>query len=87
MLEFFAGDEALKGLSLSGRLTKVAKVAEFLEAHPKLASLMGVSLSQGAVGTAQGLAHGETPDQALSTGAVTGVRTDVLPHNERVSDV
>lgn len=73
--EFLAGDEALKGLALSDRLAKTAKIAKVLEENPKLAALAHAGITamrQGTVAGAQGLAHGSTPDQALHQGELAG---------------
>ncbi len=72
VLEFMAGDEALKGLSVAEKLKQLAPVAAMLEKYPRLANILGTAIRQGAVGTAQGLAHGETPGDAVESGAVTG---------------
>jgi len=75
VLEFMTGDEALKSLGLSAKLTKLKKVAEFIEEYPRLAKAMHIganAMRQGTVGGAQTLAHGGTPEQALTTGVVTG---------------
>jgi hypothetical protein len=81
VLEFLAGDEVLKTLSVAQRLKKMLGAAEFLEKYPVLARLAKIganSVRQGTVGAAQGIAHGETPDEALETGAVTGATGGVL---------
>src|ERR1051326_2508083 len=65
--EFFLMDEGLKALSVAERLGLAAKVAKLAESHPAVAKLIGLGLNAvrtGSVGTAQGLAHGETAGQA-----------------------
>jgi hypothetical protein len=77
ILEFIAGDEALKGLSLAERLGTAAKIAKFAETSPRVAKALEIGMTavrQGAVGGAQTLAKGGTPTQAAeSAGVVTGV--------------
>ena len=75
VLEFMTGDEALKSLGLSAKLSKLKKVAEFIEEYPRLAKAMHIganAMRQGTVGGAQTLVHGGTPGEALATGVVTG---------------
>ena len=76
VLEFVLGDEVLKGTSLAEQIGIAGKVTKVLEEHPALAKLVQVgaaALRQGAVGTAQGLAHGATPGQAVEQGGIAGV--------------
>lgn len=77
ILEFVAGDEALKGLSLAERLGAAAKLAKIAETSPKWAKALDIgmtALRQGAVGGAQALAKGGTPTEAAeSAGVVSGV--------------
>jgi hypothetical protein len=70
--EFFTGDEALKGLSIAERLGLASKVAKLAESNPVVYRIIGHGLNAvrgGAVTTAQQLAHGATPTEALETGA------------------
>jgi hypothetical protein len=73
VLEFIAGDEALKGLTWAQKLQKMSKIAELLEAHPYLKGLAQIgfnSLRQGTVAGAQTLAHtGDVEQAAESAGA------------------
>jgi hypothetical protein len=71
--EFFLGDEALKGLSLAERAGLLSKVAKMAEAHPVIANILDKGLRAFTVSTGQELLHGQTPSQALETGATTGV--------------
>jgi hypothetical protein len=77
ILEFIAGDEALKGLSLAEKLGMASKLAKLAETSPKWAKALDIgmtALRQGAVGGTQTLAHGGTPSQAAeSAGIVSGV--------------
>jgi hypothetical protein len=71
--EFAIGEEALKGLSLSQKLTKMAPIVKQLEKYPKLAHALGAAMRQGTVATGQGLAHGEDAGTALEQGGVTAL--------------
>jgi hypothetical protein len=83
ILEFAGGEEALKGLSLAAKLGKLTKVAQFLEANPRLAQAahiggnilrsgtVGAALRSGTVGAAQGAAKGASEGDATG-GAVGG---------------
>ncbi len=68
VMEFMAGDEALKGLSVGDKLKKMGTVAKFIEDHPFMAKLIGSSARNAAVAGAQTAAHG----QDFSSGAITG---------------
>jgi hypothetical protein len=70
ILEFAAGDEALKGASFLTKMKELAPVAKALENSPIATRIIGNALRQGAVGTAQAAGHGATPGQALGTGAI-----------------
>src|SRR5437016_5089157 len=84
VLEFMAGDEALKSLSLGQKYTKLAKIATLLEEHPALAKAVeigGNAIRAGAVGGTQTLAHGGTPEEAAASaagGAVGSAATEGL---------
>jgi hypothetical protein len=81
VMEFLAGDEALKGLSWAEKFKKMAKVAEILETHPTLgkAAIVGFnSLRTGVVGAGQATLHGATPGEAAQTGALAGVTGGAL---------
>jgi len=69
------GDEALKGLSLADKLKLGAKIVKVAEAHPFAARIINAGLNAvrtGTVGSVQAAAHGASPDEALTTGAVAG---------------
>jgi len=70
--EFFLGDEAVKGLSISERLGMAQKVMKISAEHPFIAKALAVgmkALRQGSVGAGAALVKGATPGQALETGA------------------
>lgn len=73
--EFFMGDEALKGLSIAERMGLGAKVAKLAESNPVIAKIIDAGLKAvrtGTVGTVQAAAHGATPGDSLTSGAVAG---------------
>lgn len=75
VLEFFMGDEALKGASMAEKLKQATKLAEFMESSPRLAAALttGIgALRMGAVSAAGTLAHGGSGEGALKSGLVTG---------------
>lgn len=77
ILEFASGEEALKSLSLAGRLSKLKKVADVIEEYPRLAKAMHIGtniMRSAAVGGVQGGVKGAEEDQALSgaTGGAIG---------------
>ncbi len=81
VLEFIAGDQALKGLSWAQKFAKMGKLADILEAHPSLAKLASIGLNatrQGTVGAAQTLVHGGSAQDAATTGALTAVTGGAL---------
>lgn len=71
ILEFAAGDEALKGLSWGEKLTKLSPVAKFMEKYPTIAKIVENGIRTGAVGTGQAAAHGADPGEAATAGALT----------------
>lgn len=84
VLEFMLGNEALQGLSLSEKLTKIAPTIRALEAHPALARIVGRALSGGTVGGAQGALKGAASGNAVSgaeigaaLGTVGGAATEI----------
>lgn len=79
IVEFVAGDEALKGVSLADKLGIAQKIAKFAEESPKLATALkigmkaaGTATRQAVVGGTQTLAKGGTPAQAVENAAITG---------------
>jgi len=74
--EFFAGDEALKGLSLGEKAMKAADLAERYEkatpfAKAVIESVMN-TVRAGAVSDVQSLAHGATAGEAAVSGLTAG---------------
>ncbi len=70
--EFFAGDEALKGLSVAQRLGIAGKIAEYAKTNPVMAKMLehaSTSGRQGVTTVAQQLAHGASVGDAVKTGA------------------
>lgn len=78
ILEFAAGDEALKGLTWSEKLAKLAPVAKLMEKSPWIANALDTAIKSGVVGTAQAGAHGADVGTAAATGAVTGATGGLL---------
>lgn len=72
ILEFAAGDEALKGLSWGEKLTKLSPIAKFMEKNPTIARIVENSIRTGTVGAGQAAAHGAGPGEAATAGALTG---------------
>lgn len=75
VLEFMAGDEVLKGLTMAEKYNIIAKTAKMLEEYPVLAKLAehGLnSMRQGLVGGGQALLHGASAGEAAVSGLVTG---------------
>lgn len=81
LLEFMAGDEALKTLGAAAKLSKVQKIAQVLEDHPIVAKAFDIganALRMGTVGGTQALAKGASPGEAVEQGAAAGVTGGVL---------
>jgi hypothetical protein len=81
ILEFMAGDEALKSLGVGAKFTKLGKIASLLEEHPLLAKAVEIGgnvIRTGTVTGSQTLAHGGTPEEALESGAVGGVAGEAV---------
>jgi hypothetical protein len=79
--EFVLGDEAVKGLSIGERLGMTQKIMKLATEHPFVAKALAVgmnALRQGTVGGGQALAHGSTPGEAATTGAITGTTGGIL---------
>jgi len=76
--EFLMGDEALKGLSYVDKLKQVLPALKVLEKTPILAKAVDAAIQQGTVGTAQAAAHGASPSEALTAGALTGATGGTL---------
>jgi hypothetical protein len=78
ILEFAAGDEALKGLSYSEKLMKLAPVAKLMEKSPYLAKAFDTAIRTGMVGAGQAAGHGADAATALESGAATGATGGLL---------
>jgi hypothetical protein len=91
ILEFMYGEGELKAAGLGSKALNVAKtsekfsemarVAKFLEEHPKLASLVGNSIRTGTVGGAQAAVHGGSTGDVLTaagTGALSSAASEGL---------
>jgi hypothetical protein len=81
IMEFMGGDEALKGLSIAEKLGLGAKIAKLAEESPAAGKIIQAGLKAlriGSVGTAQGLAHGESLPDAAKAGAVSAGTGAVL---------
>jgi hypothetical protein len=78
ILEFASGDEALKGLTYSEKLMKLAPVAKLMEKSPYLAKALDTAIRSGIVGTGQAGAHGADAETAAATGVLTGAGAGLL---------
>lgn len=78
ILEFAAGDEALKGASTIETIRNLEPVAKALKAHPELTNTVMNMIRQGTVGTAQAAGHGATGGRAVATGAATAAGGGLL---------
>lgn len=58
LAETLIGSEAMKGLSIGEKLEQVAPIVKMIEAHPALSQIVSAGLKYGALGAAQGGAHG-----------------------------
>lgn len=75
VMEFIAGDEALKGLSLGDKLGYAQKIAKFAEAHPSLAKIVTNGIQSAIVGGGQGAVKGSAEGhtvQGATSGAIGG---------------
>lgn len=75
VLEFLLGDEALKGLSLPDKLSKIAPI---IEKYPKIAEAAVNIARQSAVSGAQSGLHGQDPVTGAEYGAAGGAAGEVL---------
>lgn len=72
IIEFAAGDEALKGASTLAQVEKLAPLLSTLKRlPPRLLDITANAIRTGAVGTGQSLLHGSDLPTALESGAVT----------------
>lgn len=72
VMEYMAGDEALKALTLPEKLQKIAAVAKFMEQHPYVAKMIGSSAKNAAISGTQSAAHGNDFSSGAVTGAISG---------------
>jgi hypothetical protein len=74
ILEFIAGDEALKGLSSAAKISELSRVEQALKKSPVLTRMLGNAVRAQTVGTAQAAMHGASGGQAVlqGTGAAVG---------------
>jgi len=75
VMEFIAGDEALKGLSLGDKLGYAQKIAKFAESHPSLAKIVTNGIQSAIVGGGQGAVKGAAEGhtgQGAASGAIGG---------------
>lgn len=82
LAEFFLGDEALKGLSVSDRLLKASKTAKAIEESPLLNRVFQVgvrALRGGTVGAVQSTVKTGDPSQAAGAGAAGAIGNAVVP--------
>jgi hypothetical protein len=73
LMEFIAGDEALKGLSLADRLGLATKIAKLAESHPAMAKIIGIGLNATRTATvsgAQAAAHGGSAGDVVTAAGV-----------------
>jgi hypothetical protein len=71
VMEFIAGDEAFKGLSLGDRLGYAQKIVKLAESHPAIAKIISAGLQSAIVGGAQGTLKGSAENQTAQ-GAASG---------------
>lgn len=77
--EFLAGDEALKGLSYTEKLTKLLPALKAVEESPLLAKAVEAMMKQGSIAGAQGfIKSGGDPGEAAKEAATAGVTGGVL---------
>jgi hypothetical protein len=81
ILEFVMGDEALKGLALADKIGLAGKIVKIAQDSPYIGKILqhGVNAARmGTVGTAEALAKGATPAEAVKIGVATGVGGEAL---------
>ncbi len=74
-MEFLTGDEALKGLALSDKLLKSARIAKALEGSPRLMQALHIGANSLRSGTVQGTLGTIRSGGDLKTGAEEGAAT------------
>lgn len=81
VMEFVLGDAALKGLAISQKIGLANKILEISQKSPYIAKLLehgAAAARMGTVTTAEALAKGATPRQAIIAGGVGGVGGEAL---------
>ena len=78
IIEYAAGDEALKGASTLAKIDQLAPVAAALKKSPILTRIVGNALRAQTVGTAQALGKGQSLPDAATTGAVNALTSGAL---------
>lgn len=73
IIEFFAGDEALKGLSMAARVKELASVERALKNSPVMTRMLGNAVRAQTVGTTQAAVHGASGGQAVAQGSLAAV--------------
>lgn len=73
IIEFAAGDEALKGASMAVKLKELGTIEQTLNKSPVLTRMLGNAVRLQTVGTAQAATHGQTGGQAVASGSLTAV--------------
>jgi len=73
IIEFAAGDEALKGLSTAAKFAELSKVEQALKKSPVLTRMLGNAVRAQAVGTTQAAAHGASGGEAVATGSLAAL--------------
>jgi hypothetical protein len=75
IIEYMAGDEALKGMTTAMKISHLASVERALQKSPVLTRMLGNAVRAQAVGTTQAATHGAGGTSAVlqgTAGAVTG---------------
>jgi hypothetical protein len=70
IVELMGGHEALKGMSLTGKLQKLSGVARMVEKYPTIARMLGVGVEQGALAGGQTALKTEGDPRATATSAL-----------------
>lgn len=78
LIEYMAGDEALKGASTLAKIKELAPVAEAFRKNPTLTRIFGNAVRAQALGTAQAAGHGASGGEAVASGALNAVGGSVL---------
>jgi hypothetical protein len=73
IIEFVAGDEALKGVSTAAKVTQLASVERALKNSPVLTRMLGNAVRAQTVGTTLAAAHGATGGEAVAQGSLAAL--------------